>query len=90
MVRQRPRLGQRFVAQDALHKAFNVDGAQTPRPASPGDWIASAYLDGLNAYVDSLDEVPPEFAHAGAQPRRFTMDDIAARYRFTSWFQHKS
>ena len=83
-------LGPRFVAQDALHKAFNVDGTQTPRPASPGDWVASAYLDGLNAYVDSLDEVPPEFAHAGAQPRRFTMDDIAARYRFTSWFQHKS
>ena len=23
-------LGPRFVAQDALHKAFNVDGAQTP------------------------------------------------------------
>jgi penicillin amidase len=83
-------LGERFVAQDAMHKAFNVHGDLTPRPASPGDWIASAYLDGLNAYVRSLDEVPPEFLHAGAQPREFTMDDIAARYRFTSWFQHKS
>jgi penicillin amidase len=83
-------LGERFVAQDAMQKAFNVHGNSTPRPASPGDWVASAYLDGLNAYVRSLDEVPPEFLHAGAQPREFTLDDIAARYRFTSWFQHKS
>ena len=82
-------LGERFVTQDALQRAFNVNGL-SPRPASPGDWVASAYLDGLNAYVSSLDEIPPEFAHAGAQPRLFTLDDIAARYRFTSWFQHKS
>ena len=83
-------LGERFITQDAMHKAFNVDGRQTPRPLSSGDWVASAYLDGLNAYVRSLDEVPPEFVHAGAQPREFTLNDIAARYRFTSWFQHKS
>ena len=83
-------LGERFVAQDAIQRACNVHGGQTPRPASDGDWIASAYLDGLNAVVDQLDEVPPEFRHANATPRRFTLDDIAARYRFTSWFQHKS
>ncbi len=83
-------LGERFVAQDALQRAFNVHGCSTLRPASPGDWVASAYLEGLNAYVGSMDEIPPEFAHAGAQPRLFTLDDIAARYRFTSWFQQKS
>lgn len=83
-------LGERFVAQDALQRAFNVHGRLTPRPASQGDWVASAYLEGLNAYVSSLDELPPEFAYAGAEPRLFTLDDIAARYRFTSWFQHKS
>jgi penicillin amidase len=83
-------LGERFMIQDAMHKAFNVRGDLTPRPPSRGDWVASAYLDGLNAYVGSLDEVPPEFLYAGAQPRKFTLDDIAARYRFTSWFQHKS
>ncbi len=83
-------LGERFVAQDLLQRACNVDGRQTTRPASPGDWIAEAYLDGLNSFVDGLDALPPEFEHAGAEPMHFTLDDIAARYRFTSWFQHKS
>ena len=83
-------LGERFLAQDALQKAFNVHGKLNELPTSDGDSIAEAYLQGLNAYVGSLEEVPPEFKHAGALPREFTMSDIAARYRFTSWFQHKS
>jgi len=83
-------LGERFVAQDAIQRACNVHGRDTELPDSDGDWIADAYLDGLNTVVDQLDELPPEFAHAGATPRRFTRADIAARYRFTSWFQHKS
>lgn len=83
-------LGERFVAQDALQRAANVHGAHTGLPSSEGDWIADAYLQGMNAFVSSLDEVPVEFQHAGAQPRLFNRADIAARYRFTSWFQHKS
>ena len=83
-------LGERFVRQDVMQRAFNVHGGLTEMPSSAGDWIASAYLEGMNAYVDSLEEVPPEFQIAGAEPRKFTMSDIAARYRFTSWFQHKS
>ncbi len=83
-------LGPRFIGQDLLQRACNVDGRQTGVPASDGDWLADAYLDGMNAFIDGLDEVPPEFRHAGAEPRRFTRNDIAARYRFTSWFQHKS
>jgi len=83
-------LGERFLAQDALQKAFNVDGGQTGLPKSEGDSIATAYLQGLNSYVESLDEIPPEFRHADSVPRKFTLSDIAARYRFTSWFQHKS
>ena len=83
-------LGERFVRQDAMQRAFNVHGDLTEMPSSPGDWVASAYLEGLNAYVSSLTDVPPEFLVAGAQPREFTLRDIAARYRFTSWFQHKS
>ena len=83
-------LGPRFIPQDALQRAANVGGAHTGLPDSDGDWIVDAYLDGLNAVVDQLDEVPPEFEVAGAQPRRFRRADIAARYRFTSWFQHKS
>ena len=83
-------LGERFVQQDAFQRGFNVHGGQTGLSESKGDWIADAYLEGLNAYVLSLDEIPPEFLHAGAEPRLFTRMDIAARYRFTSWFQHKS
>lgn len=83
-------LGSRFVAQDALQRAANVHGGHTGLPTSEGDWIADAYLQGMNAYVASLDEVPAEFKHAGAEPRLFHRADIAARYRFTSWFQHKS
>ena len=83
-------LGERFIQQDAFQRAFNVHGGLTELPASDGDWIADAYLEGLNAYVRSLDEVPPEFNHAEAEPREFNRADIAARYRFTSWFQHKS
>lgn len=83
-------LGQRFVAQDAIQRACNVHGGETGLPASPGDWIADAYTEGMNAYIDGLDELPPEFESAGAEPRHFTRADIAARYRFTSWFQHKS
>jgi penicillin amidase len=83
-------LGERFVAQDAIQRACNVHGLDTGLPDSDGDWIVDAYLDGLNTVVDQLDEYPPEFAHAGTTPRRFTRTDIAARYRFTSWFQHKS
>ena len=83
-------LGERFVPQDALQRACNVHGADTGLPDSEGDWIADAYLDGLNAVVDALDEIPLEFLHARATPRRFNRADIAARYRFTSWFQHKS
>ena len=83
-------LGARFVGQDLIQRACNVDGRQTGMPASDGDWLADAYLDGMNAFIDSLDDVPPEFRRAGAEPRRFTRSDIAARYRFTSWFQHRS
>ena len=83
-------LGERFVEQDAFQRAFNVHGGQTGLPNSKGDWIADAYLEGLNAYVRSLDEIPPEFKHAEAEPREFNRIDVAARYRFTSWFQHKS
>lgn len=82
--------GERFVRQDALHRAFDVPGARLGIPASPGDWIVDAYLDGLNAYVASLDETPPEFAGINATPRPFTPADIAARYRFSSWFQARS
>ena len=83
-------LGERFVAQDAIQRACNVHGARTGLPDSEGDWVVDAYLDGLNAVVDQLQELPPEFKHAGAEPRHFTRADVAARYRFTSWFQHKS
>ena len=86
-------MGPRFVTQDVVHQAFDVPPDRVGVPESPGDWIVDAYLDGLNAYVDELndrDEVPPEFAGIGARPRRFTRSDIAARYRFTSWFQHRS
>ena len=82
--------GERFVRQDALHRAFDVPGARLGIPDSDGDWIVDAYLDGLNAYVASLDEVPPEFAGIDATPRPFTRADIAARYRFSSWFQARS
>ena len=83
-------LGERYVAQDALQRAANVHGANTGLPDSDGDWIADAYLDGMNARISALDEVPPEFRQAGVEPRLFTRADIAARYRFTSWFQHKT
>lgn len=83
-------LGERFVTQDAFQRAFNVHGGHTDLPESEGDWIADAYLEGLNSYIRSLDEIPPEFIHAEAEPREFNRSDIAARYRFTSWFQHKS
>ena len=83
-------LGERFLTQDSLQKAFNVPGKLDELPSSEGDYIAEAYLQGLNAYVRSLGDIPPEFKHADALPREFTMLDIAARYRFTSWFQHKS
>ena len=83
-------LGERFVAQDAIQRACNVHGGETGLPESDGDWIADAYLEGMNAWVDALDELPPEFANANAEPTRFSRADIAARYRFTSWFQHKS
>ena len=83
-------LGERFIQQDAFQRAFNVHGGLTELPVSDGDWVADAYLEGLNAYIRSLDEVPPEFIHAEVEPREFNREDIAARYRFTSWFQHKS
>ncbi|MDP6377392.1 MAG: penicillin acylase family protein [Pseudomonadales bacterium] len=83
-------LGERFLRQDAIQRACNVHGGNTAPLAGPGDWIADAYLDGLNAAVDALDDIPPEFLHAGAEPKHFTRADIAARYRFTCWFQHKS
>ncbi len=83
-------LGERFVIQDAFQRAFNVHGGHNDLPKSEGDWIADAYLEGLNSYVRSLEEIPPEFKHAQAEPREFKRSDIAARYRFTSWFQHKS
>ena len=82
--------GERFVRQDLLHRAFDVPAARLGIPDSPGDWIVDAYLDGLNAYVGSLDEPPPEFAGINATPRPFTRADIASRYRFTSWFQARS
>jgi penicillin amidase len=83
-------LGPRFVAQDAFQRACNVDGRQTGLIDSDGDWIVDAYLEGLNASVDHLEQIPPEFLHAGAKPRHFNRADVAARYRFTCWFQHKS
>lgn len=81
-------LGDRFIGQDLLLQAFNVPACEMP--ASDGDWITDAYLEGLNAYVAQLDEVPPEFQRAGTEPRRYTRHDVASRYRFTGWFQHKS
>ncbi|MDG1441890.1 MAG: penicillin acylase family protein [Pseudomonadales bacterium] len=81
-------MGEKHVPQDLMHKVFNV--AATDIPDSPGDYIVDAYLQGVNAYVDSLDEVPPEFLKAGTQPRHYTRHDVASRYRFTGWFQHKT
>ena len=80
-------MGERFVRQDLLHRAFGVPAGRVGIPESEGDWIVDAYLDGLNAYVESLGEPPPEFAGIGATPRPFTRADIASRYRFTNWFQ---
>ena len=73
-------LGERFIAQDAFQRAFNVHGGHTDLPESKGDWIADAYLEGLNSYVSSLDEIPPEFLHAGAEPREFNRADICLLY----------
>jgi len=81
-------MGERFVTQDLMHKAFNV--AAYDIPDSPGDYIVDAYLQGINAYVSSLDELPPEFVKAGAEPRIYTRHDVASRYRFTGWFQDKT
>lgn len=81
-------MGERFVTQDLLHKVFNVTAYDIPR--SPGDYIVDAYLQGINAYIASLDEVPPEFVKAGTEPRPVTRHDVASRYRFTGWFQHKT
>ena len=83
-------LGERWVQQDALQRACNVHGGHTELPASEGDWVVDAYLEGLNSWVQGLAKVPAEFIHADAEPRIFTRADVAARYRFTSWFQHKS
>ena len=83
-------LGERWVVQDAMQRACNVHGGQTELPSSDGDWVVDAYLDGLNSWVQGLAKVPAEFIHAEAEPRFFTRADVAARYRFTSWFQHKS
>ena len=83
-------LGERWVVQDAMQRACNVHGGQTEMPSSDGDWVVDAYLDGLNSWVQGLAKVPAEFVHAEAEPRLFTRKDVAARYRFTSWFQHKS
>ncbi len=83
-------LGERWVRQDATQRACNVHGGETKLLASDGDWVVDAYLQGLNSWVQGLAEVPPEFLHADAEPREFTRADVAARYRFTSWFQHKS
>ena len=83
-------LGERFVRQDLLHRAFDVPAARLGIPDSDGNWIVDAYLDGLNACVADLDEAPPEFAGINATPRPFTRTDIASRYRFTSWFQARS
>ena len=82
--------GERFVRQDVLHRAFDVPAHRLGVPESDDDWIVDAYLDGLNAYVASLSEPPPEFAGINAAPRPFTRADIAARYRFSSWFQARS
>ncbi len=83
-------LGKRWFNQDALQRACNVHGGQTKRPASDGDWVVDAYLEGLNSWVQGLAEVPAEFVHADTEPRTFSRSDVAARYRFTAWFQHKS
>lgn len=83
-------LGERWVRQDALQRACNVHGGETRLIDSDGDWVVDAYLEGLNSWVRGLAEVPAEFLHADAQPREFTRADVAARYRFTCWFQHKS
>ena len=82
--------GERFVAQDVFHRAFDVPAHRIGMPDSHGDWIVDAYLDGLNAYVGSLTEPPPEFAGIDATPRPFTRADVASRYRFSSWFQARS
>jgi len=83
-------LGRRFLMQDALLRTFNVPAAGYPLPESDGDWVVEAFLAGLNAYIDDLPEVPAEFKHAGTEPRHFTRTDIASRYRFSSWIQHRS
>ena len=63
-------LGEKFLAQDAIQRACNVHGKRTGLPASPGDWIVDAYLDGINSTVEQLDEVPPEFESLTLRERR--------------------
>ena len=81
-------LGERFATRDAIMRTFNIYGDRHELPDSSGDGIVDAYLAGLNAYIDQLDDIPPEYKHAGTTPRHFTRADVAAQHRFSAWTQH--
>ncbi len=78
-------LGERMLRSDAIMRTFDVPVARGGRAHADGDGIAEAYAAGVNAWVDRLDEVPPEFVSAGSEPRRIDLDDIAAMHRHSSW-----
>ena len=78
-------LGERMRRSDAIMRTFDVAGARAGRAESEGDPLAAAYVAGVNACVERLDEVPPEFVEAGTEPRPLTLDDVAATHRHSSW-----
>lgn len=79
-------LGERLLRNDAIIRTFvNPTGLEVPK--SDGDGIVDSYIHGVNGYIDQLDEVPAEFERAGIEPSHITAAEVAAKHRFSSWFQ---
>ncbi|WP_051712940.1 penicillin acylase family protein [Actinoalloteichus caeruleus] len=76
-------LGPDYVEQDRAARLFLYDGDMEAEWASYGpdaERTVTAFVTGINAYVDWLeenpDQLPPEFAELGYEPSRWAPEDV--------------
>ncbi|QOC21412.1 penicillin acylase family protein [Wenzhouxiangella sp. AB-CW3] len=74
---------------DELHRSFGFARrvAEEPIDLAPEShaWL-QAYVDGINAYMDHTDALPPEFLFLGQKPEPWSVDDVLAIAYYQTWY----
>lgn len=82
-------IGEPGLNQDRITHILNIPGIAARQAALISDdtrAIMQAYIDGVNAYIDTMaDDYPPALAALGITPDRWTVEDQMAMLLLLNW-----